>query len=84
MTYLVDTDILIDATRNNPGAVDYLDNVVSRALNSSWALTKNQREVAETVHITELVERRTNSIQRRYTKTHGIGTLDPLSSRGCD
>lgn len=61
MSWLVDTDVLIDVSRNNNGAIAYIDR-----LGSDWALSamtalelisgaKNQREV-------ELVDRLLESL----------------------
>jgi len=91
MAYLVDTDILVDLTRNNQAAIDFID-----GLNNEWSISaitglelivgaKNNREVAEidrllatfdTIHLTEMIERRAYGVLKRYAKSHGIGTFD--------
>lgn len=93
MPYLVDTDILVDLTRNNQGAIEYID-----SLENAWSIciitglelivgAKNRREVGEidrllatyaTTHVTEIIERRAYDILRTYAKAHGIRTLDSL------
>lgn len=93
MPHLVDTDILVDLTRNNQGAIDYLD-----GLRNNWwiasitgleliAGARDNREVAEidrliatygTKHLTEAIDRRAYDILRRYAKSHGLRTFDSL------
>jgi predicted nucleic acid-binding protein len=93
MAHLVDTDILVDLTRNNQAAIDFIE-----SLKNQWSISaitglelvagaKNHREVAEidrllaafeTVHLTEAIERRAYSILKRYAKSHGMGTFDSL------
>lgn len=93
MSHLVDTDILVDLTRNNQGAIEYID-----SLKNAWSIStitglelivgaKNSREVGEidrllatytTNHVTEIIERRAYEILRMYAKSHGIRTLDSL------
>ena len=79
MPYLIDTDILIDLTRNRQGAVEYVD-----GLGDDWSISaisglelivgaKNHREVHEIDrllasyeirHISSLVEHRAYEILR--------------------
>jgi hypothetical protein len=93
MAYLVDTDILIDLTRNNHAAIDFID-----GLNNEWYISaitglelivgaKNNTEVAqidrllatfEAIHLTGMIERRAYDILKTYAKSHGIGTFDSL------
>jgi predicted nucleic acid-binding protein len=93
MTHLIDTDILIDLTRNNQGAIAYID-----SLNNAWSIcsitglelivgAKSQREVAEidlllatfeTTHVTKSIEARAYRILKTYAKSHGIRTFDSL------
>jgi predicted nucleic acid-binding protein len=93
MTYLVDSDGLIFLTRNNQGAIGFID-----GLQNEWAIctvtglelmvgAKNQREVAEierllttfgSIHLTETIERRAYEILKRYARSYGIRTLDSL------
>jgi predicted nucleic acid-binding protein len=93
MAYLGDTDILIDLTRNNQSAIDFID-----GLKNEWSISaitgleliagaKNRREVVEidrlpvtfeTIHLTETIERRAYDILKSYAKSHGIGTFDSL------
>lgn len=93
MPYLVDTDVLIDLTRNHQGAIDFIDR-----LQGAWSISvisglelvvgaKNQREVNEierlfaayaTNHITEMIERRAYDLLRTYAKSHGLRVFDSL------
>jgi predicted nucleic acid-binding protein len=38
MPFLVDNDVLIDVSRDNPGAVEYVDGLDGRALSQATAL----------------------------------------------
>jgi len=93
MPHLVDTDILIDLTRDNQGSIEFID-----SLENAWSISaitgleliagaKNKREVSEigvllaaysTHHMTEAIERRAFELLLAYAKSHGLRTLDSL------
>jgi predicted nucleic acid-binding protein len=93
MPYLVDTDILVDVSRNNQGAISFLD-----GLGNDWTLSamtalelisgaKNQREVDlidrlieayETIPVDEAIGSRAYELLKIYAKSHGLRTFDSL------
>lgn len=93
MPYLVDTDVLVDVSRNNQDAVAFLD-----ALQNDWTLSamtalelisgaKNQREVDlidrlieayETIPVDEAIGRRAYELLKLHAKSHGLRTFDSL------
>jgi predicted nucleic acid-binding protein len=93
MPYLVDTDVLVDVSRNNQRAIAFLD-----ALGNDWTLSamtalelisgaKNQREVDlidrlieayEMIPVDEAIGRRAYELLKLYAKPHGLRTFDSL------
>jgi predicted nucleic acid-binding protein len=93
MSYLVDTDVLVDVSRNTQGAIACLD-----GLGNDWALSamtalelisgaKNQREVDlidrlievyETIPVDEAIGRRAYDLLKTYAKSNGLRTFDSL------
>jgi len=93
MSYLVDTDVLVDVSRNTQGAIACLDR-----LGNDWALSamtalelisgaKNQREVDlidrlievyETIPVDEAIGRRAYDLLKTYAKSNGLRTFDSL------
>jgi tRNA(fMet)-specific endonuclease VapC len=93
MPYLVDTDVLVDVSRNTQGAIAYLD-----GLGNHWALSamtalelisgaKNQREVElidrlidvyETIPVDDAIGRRAYELLKTYAKSNGLRTFDSL------
>ena len=93
MPYLVDTDVLVDVSRNTQGAISFLD-----ALGNDWTLSamtalelisgaKNQREVDlidrlieayEAIPVDEAIGRRAYELLKTYAKSHGLRTFDSL------
>ena len=93
MPWLVDTDVLIDVSRNSETAITCIDR-----LGSYWALSaitalelisgaRNQREVEfidrllevyETIPVTEAIGRRAYDLLRNYAKSSGLRTFDSL------
>lgn len=93
MAYLVDTDVLIDVSRNNDAAIDFLDQ-----LDDFWLVSiitamelmvgaRNQREVFEidqlvrAYSVIPLATELGNSAYRllkRYAKSHGLRVFDSL------
>lgn len=93
MPWLVDTDVLIDVSRNNETAITCIDR-----LGSYWVLSaitalelisgaRNQREVElidrllevyETIPVTESIGRRAYDLLRNYAKSSGLRTFDSL------
>src|ERR1700730_8926890 len=93
MTYLVDTDVLVDVSRNNQAAIAFID-----GLGNDWALSaitalelisgaKNQREVNlidrllevyETISVNETIGRQAYDLLKAYAKSNGLRTFDSL------
>ena len=93
MSYLVDTDVLVDVSRNNQAAIAFIDQ-----LSNDWALSamtalelisgaKNQREVDlidrllevyETISVNETIGRRAYELLKAYAKSNGLRTFDSL------
>src|ERR1700694_892883 len=93
MAYLVDTNIMVDFTRGNAKAADYLDSLgVSCVLSSITALeliggARSQREVNdldvlisayEQIPPSDHVTRRAYYLMKVYAKSAGLQTLDSL------
>jgi|SRR5580692_2554125 predicted nucleic acid-binding protein len=95
MPYLLDTDVLVDLSRNNRAAVAYVDH-----LSNDWALSaitalefisgaKNQREVElidrlleiyELLPVNDAIGRRAYDLLKTYAKSNGIRTFDSLTA----
>src|SRR5687768_12627638 len=93
MRYLVDTDVLVDASRNVPGVFDYFD-----SLGDDWGISsisalelmvgaKSAREVSDIDIIVSTydatppngdITRRAYFLVKTYAKSHGLRTLDSL------
>src|SRR5882724_8729418 len=93
MLYLVDTDVLVDLSRNNEGAVNYID-----SLRGGWTISiitalefvsgaKTQREAEmidrlieayATIPCNELIGQTGYSLLKLYSKSHGLRTFDAL------
>jgi tRNA(fMet)-specific endonuclease VapC len=93
MPYLVDTDILVDVSRNNQGAIACID-----LLSNDWALSamtalefisgaKNQREVGlidrlievyDVIPVNDAIGRRAYNLLKTYAKSNGLRTFDSL------
>jgi predicted nucleic acid-binding protein len=93
MRYLVDTDVLVDVSRNHPSAITCID-----ALGNEWALSamtalelvagaKNQREVNlidrlieayELVPVNDAIGKRAYDLLRTYAKSNGLRAFDSL------
>lgn len=93
MPYLVDTDVLVDVSRNTKGAIACLD-----GLGNDWALSamtalelisgaKNQREVDlidrpidvyDTIPVDEAIGGRAYRLLKTYAKSNGLRTFDSL------
>src|SRR5271168_113142 len=93
MRFLLDTDVLVDLSRNHRAAVAYVDD-----LRNDWALSaitalkfvagaKNQREVQlidqlievyETIPVTDAIGRHAYDLLKEYAKSSGLRTLDSL------
>jgi predicted nucleic acid-binding protein len=93
MPYLVDTDVLVDVSRNNLGAIASIDR-----LGNDWALSaitalelisgaKNQREVGlidrlieiyETIPVNDSIGRRAYDLLKVHAKSGGLRTFDSL------
>src|ERR1700736_995101 len=93
MSYLVDTDIIIDFTRGHPSAADYLD-----SLQNQWSISaltsleliagaRNQSEISDidimvsayqAIPPNEEIARRAYYLLKTYAKSYGLRTLDAL------
>src|SRR5574338_490430 len=93
MRYLVDTNVLVDFTRGNRAAADYLDH-----LGAGWSISmitclerlagaRTQRETDNldvalsgyrTIPPTEDIGRRAYDLMKAYTRSHGLHPLDAL------
>lgn len=93
MPYLVDTDVLIDVSRNNQAAIDFLDK-----LNDSWSMSiitalelivgaRDKKEVAQidqlvgaysAIPLTAAIGNSSYSLLRRFAKSHGLRVFDSL------
>ena len=93
MAYLVDTNVMVDFTRGNVNAADYLDRIRGACLLSSItaleliAGARNQREVTdldilisayEQIPPTEEIARRAYALMMTFARSHGLHTLDAL------
>jgi tRNA(fMet)-specific endonuclease VapC len=93
MSYLVDTDVLIDVSRNNEAAIEFLDQ-----LDDSWSVSiitalelvvgaRNKKEVAEidqlvatysAIPLTSEIGHSSYGLLRRFAKSHGLRVFDSL------
>ena len=93
MPYLVDTDVLIDVSRNNEAAINFLDQ-----LDDSWSVSiitalelvvgaRNKKEVSEidqlvesysAIPLTAEIGDMSYSLLRRFAKSHGLRVFDSL------
>jgi len=93
MAYLVDTNIMVDFTRGNAKAADYLDSLGDVCLLSAITALEliagalSQREVIdldimisayEQIPPTDDVTRRAYYLMKTYAKSAGLRTLDSL------
>jgi predicted nucleic acid-binding protein len=93
MPYLVDTDVLIDVSRNNEGAIDFPDQ-----LDDFWLVSiitamelmvgaRNQQEVSEidqlvavysVIPLAAEIGNSAYELLKRYAKSHGLRVFDSL------
>lgn len=92
MRLLIDTDVLVDLSRNNERAIEWIDR-----LDDDWALSavttelisgaKNRREVElidqllavyETIPLNDAIGRLAYDLLRTYAKSNGLRTFDSL------
>jgi predicted nucleic acid-binding protein len=93
MPYLVDTDVLIDVSRDNEAAIDFLDQ-----LEDSWSVSiitalelvvgaRNKKEVSEidqllasysAIPLTAEIGNLSYSLLRQFAKSHGLRVFDSL------
>ena len=93
MAYLIDSDIMVDFTRGNAKAADYLDSLGDDCLLSAVtaleliAGARNQREVGvldilisayEQIPPTDGITRRAYYLMKAHAKSAGLRTLDAL------
>jgi len=93
MAYLVDINIMVDFTRGNAKAADYLDSLGGTCLLSSITAleliggARSQREVSDLdvmnsaydqVPPTADIARRTHYLMKTHAKSAGLQTLDAL------
>ena len=95
MPYLVDTDVLIDVSRNNEAAIDFLDQ-----LDDSWSMSiitalelivgaRNKNEVTQidqliaaysAIPLTAEIGNSSYGLLRQFVKSHGLRVFDSLIS----
>lgn len=93
MSYLVDTDVLVDVSRNNQAAIDFLDQ-----LDASWAMSiitalelivgaRNKKEVSQidqlvavysAIPLTTEIGNSSYGLLRQFAKSHGLRVFDSL------
>lgn len=93
MLYLIDSDIMVDVTRGNRAAADYLDSLVD-----AWSIStitclellagaRTQRETDDlhmvlsgyrTIPTTERMARRAYDLMRVYARSHGLHPMDAM------
>jgi tRNA(fMet)-specific endonuclease VapC len=93
MPYLVDTDVLIDVSRSNDAAIDFLDQ-----LGDSWSISiitalelivgaRNEKEVAQidqlvaaysAIPLTAEIGNSSYDLLRQFAKSHGLRVFDSL------
>ena len=93
MPYLVDTDVLIDFSRNNEAAINFLDQ-----LGASWSVSiitalelvvgaRNKREVTQidqlvavysAIPLTAEIGNSAYGLLRKFAKSHGLRVFDSL------
>ena len=93
MPYLVDTDVLIDVSRSNDAAIDFLDR-----LGASWSISiitplelivgaRNKKEVAQidqlvaaysAIPLTAEIGNSSYDLLRQFAKSHGLRVFDSL------
>lgn len=93
MPYLIDTDVLIDASRNNEAAIDFLDQ-----LRDSWSISiitalelivgaRNKKEVTQidqlvavysAIPLTTEIGNLSYGLLRQFAKSHGLRVFDSL------
>jgi tRNA(fMet)-specific endonuclease VapC len=93
MAYLVDTDVLIDVSRGNEAAIDFLDQ-----LDDFWLVSiitalelvvgaRNKKEVSEidqlvasysAIPLTAEIGNSSYSLLRQFAKSHGLRVFDSL------
>ena len=95
MPYLVDTDVLIDVSRNNEAAIDFLDQ-----LDDSWSMSiitalelivgaRNKNEVTQidqliaaysAIPLTAEIVNSSYGLLRQFAKSHGLRVFHSLIS----
>jgi tRNA(fMet)-specific endonuclease VapC len=93
MPYLVDTDVLIDVSRNNEAAIDFLDQ-----LDESWSMSiitalelivgaRNKKDVNQidqlvtvysAIPLTTEIGNSSYGLLRQFAKSHGLSVFDSL------
>ena len=93
MPYLLDTDVLIDVSRNNEAAINFLDQ-----LEDSWSMSiitalelivgvRNKKEVTQidqlvavysAVPLTTEIGNSSYGLLRQFAKSHGLRVFDSL------
>jgi predicted nucleic acid-binding protein len=93
MPYLVDTDVLIDVSRNNQAAIDFLDRI-----QDSWSMSiitaselivgaRNKKEVTQidqlvaiysAIPLTAEIGNSSYGLLRRFGRSHGLRVFDSL------
>ena len=92
MAYLIDTDVMVDISRRNAGAADYIDSLLDTriAIVTAHELivgARDKRDAADidgliasypVVHIDRHIGARAYDLLKTYAKSHGLRTFDSL------
>jgi tRNA(fMet)-specific endonuclease VapC len=92
MTFLIDTDVMVDVSRRNAGAANYIDSLPDAwiAIVTAQELivgARDKRDVAgidsliasfPVVHINDRIGTRAYDLLKTYAKSHGLRTFDSL------
>ena len=92
MPYLIDTDVMVDVSRRNADAANYVDSLpdIWIAIVTAQELivgARDKREVAAidglirlypVVHVNDRIGTRAYDLLKTYAKSHGLRTFDSL------
>jgi predicted nucleic acid-binding protein len=78
MPCLVDTDVLIDVSRNNQGAVMWLELISGAKNRREVGLIDGLIEAYETIPVTDAIGKRAYDLLKTYAKSDGLRTFDSL------
>jgi predicted nucleic acid-binding protein len=92
MVYLIDTDVMIDVSRENANAATYLDSLADPAISIVTAQelivgARDKRDLAgidslvsayPVIHIDAAIGRRAYDLLKQYARSDGLRTFDSL------